>query len=122
MKEESLKIETLPNQRDLAAVSATLNEHNADQGLVYDPRPLNIFLRDDRDNVIAGLIASTYWDWLRISKLAVSTSARDQGLGTKLIKAAEDEARTRGCTNVFVDTFSFQAINFYKSLDYEVFA
>ncbi|MBK9141676.1 MAG: GNAT family N-acetyltransferase [Candidatus Melainabacteria bacterium] len=122
MTRETLKIESLPNQMDLAAVSAMLNEHNADQGLVYDPRALNIFVRDERGNVIAGLIGSTYWDWLRISKLAVARSARDQGLGTRLLQAAEEEASKRGCSSVFVDTFSFQAINFYKSLGYKVFA
>ncbi len=34
---------------------------------------------------------------------------------------AEDETRERGAKNVYLDTFSFQAPNFYQKYGYQVF-
>ena len=36
--------------------------------------------------------------------------------------AAEDEARSQGCTGVFLSTFSFQARPFYERFGYEIIA
>jgi len=44
----------------------------------------------------------------------VSTEARGNGLGSQLIRAAEENARTCGCRHVLVDTISFQARPFYE--------
>lgn len=61
-----------------------------------------------------GLIADRKGDWLCISYLWVSTQARGKGLGSQLIRAAEENARTYGCRHALVDTISFQARPFYE--------
>jgi len=43
------------------------------------------------------------------------------GLGKELMKRAEVYALERGCTDAFLDTFSFQARSFYEKLGYRVF-
>ena len=49
-------------------------------------------------------------------------TARGQGLGTELLALFEGEARARGCTHVFVTSFTFQAPGFYERHGYrEIF-
>jgi GNAT superfamily N-acetyltransferase len=122
MSDSIIVLETIANQQDIAAVGAMLNDYNSEQGLVFNPQSLAVFIRNNESGrVIAGLKGSTHWEWLRIKLLAVHKSARNKGLGTQLLNAAEKEALQRGCKFAFVDTYSFQALPFYKKCGYEVF-
>jgi len=85
-----------------------------EQGLI-------VLVRTNDNQLIAGLNASTYWQWLNIRHLWVSKLFREQGIGRQIINLAEAEALNRGCHSSFVNTFSFQAQGFYKKLGYEVF-
>ncbi len=122
MTEGALTLETNANHSDIAAISQFLNDYNADQGLVYNPVPLSVFIRDQNGVVLAGLTGSTHWGWLRIKLLAVGKANRRAGLGGQLLAAAEKEAIERGCKFAFVDTFTFQAAPFYEKNGYERFA
>jgi GNAT superfamily N-acetyltransferase len=72
-------------------------------------------------NGLGGLEGHTYFGWLFIENLAVDESVRKSGWGTKLLEAAHDEARRRGCHHAWLDTFSFQALPFYEKLGYTIF-
>ncbi|ADO46331.1 GNAT family N-acetyltransferase [[Enterobacter] lignolyticus] len=75
---------------------------------------LAVYARDGQGKMTGGLIADRKGDWLCISYLWVSTQARGKGLGSQLIRAAEENARTYGCRHALVDTISFQARPFYE--------
>ena len=83
--------------------------------------PLCIVLRDESGETLGGLIGDTYYGWLSVSLMYVREDLRGQGYGEKLLLRAEEEARSRGVKNVFLDTFSFQAPDFYQKLGYRVF-
>jgi len=85
-----------------------------------DERPVKFVARDS-GAVVGGILGHTRWRWMYIAKLWVDESARGQGLGTRLMEAAEDLARSRGCTDVSLDTFDHQARPFYEKLGYELF-
>ena len=67
------------------------------------------------------MIAETYWDWLYVDLLWVKDKLRGRGFGHRLLTLAEDEARQRGAKNAYLDTFSFQAPDFYERHGYQVF-
>ena len=59
--------------------------------------------------------------WFYIDLLFVKEELRGRGYGHRLLEMAEAEARQRGATDVFLDTFSFQALEFYEQHGYRVF-
>jgi GNAT superfamily N-acetyltransferase len=84
-------------------------------------RQLAVFLRDADENLVGGLVGSTYWQWLYVDVFWIHESYRGGGSGTSLLAAAEQEAVRRGCQYAYLDTFSFQAPEFYQKLGYAVF-
>jgi GNAT superfamily N-acetyltransferase len=70
---------------------------------------------------IGGLWAQSRWGGFHIEMLVVPDRFRGQGIGTRLMYAAEAEARRRGCHHMWLDTYSFQARPFYEALGFEVF-
>jgi GNAT superfamily N-acetyltransferase len=98
-----------------------LRAYNVATAGKFDHRPLTVTIRE-RGKIVGGLAAETYWGWMFVSLLWVSDKHRGHGYGSKLMRTAEKEARSRGVRNVYVDTFSFQAPEFYKKLGYREFA
>lgn len=86
-----------------------------------DARPLAVLARDDRGQVRGGLLGTTHWGWLYTRWLWVEEAQRGQGWGTRLLRAAEAEARTRGCHGAYIDTFHPRARALYERLGYAVF-
>jgi GNAT superfamily N-acetyltransferase len=72
-------------------------------------------------SMVGGIIGETHWNWLFIHLMWIKEDARGRGFGHQLLAAAENEGRKRGATNAYLDTFSFQAPEFYKKHGYEVF-
>jgi GNAT superfamily N-acetyltransferase len=68
-----------------------------------------------------GLWGRSYYNWLFVDLLVVPDRLQGQGMGRALLGRAEAEARARGCTGVWLDTFSFQAPAFYPRHGYAVF-
>jgi GNAT superfamily N-acetyltransferase len=71
--------------------------------------------------VMGGIIGETHWNWLFINLLWIDETLRGQGYGHQLLQAAECEGRLRGATYAYLDTFSFQAPEFYQKHGYQVF-
>lgn len=76
--------------------------------------PLNLILKDVAGNMLGGILASTYWNWVEIDYFYIPEELRGKGLGSSLLKTVETIALQRGCTSCFLSTFDFQARVFYE--------
>lgn len=110
-------------EADQAAIFKGLLEYNLARLEDKNPQDLGIYLEDENGKKLAGLIGNTHGNWLTVKFLWVSEELRGQNIGSKILRQAEETAKERGCHSVFLDTFSFQAPEFYKKHGYqEVFA
>ena len=89
---------------------------------VAESEPLNLYVEDEHGEIMAGLVADTFGNWLEIEYLFVKEDLRGQGIGSQLLQRAESEAKMRNCRFAFVNTYQFQAPAFYQKHGYkEVF-
>lgn len=114
----SFQIESSPDPADVQRLWEGLNSYNREHVEDENHIRLAIFLRDEQGNLVGGLLGDTAWGWLYISALWISDRLRRQGIGQRLMAAAEAEAVRRGCRHAAVDTMDFQAPEFYKKLGY----
>lgn len=110
-----------PDHQETRQLAAGLSEHA--QSFVdkdgFDS--VAVFIRDD-GRIFGGVSGLLNWNWLQVSLLWVDNSLRGGGYGRQLMETIESLAREHGCQRAHVDTFSFQAREFYESLGYDVFA
>ena len=84
-----------------------------------ESEPLNLYVEDEKGDLLAGLVAEAFGNWLEIEYLFVEEELRGQGIGSKLLQQAENEAKNRNCRFAFVNTYQFQAPDFYLSHGYK---
>jgi GNAT superfamily N-acetyltransferase len=83
---------------------------------------LNFHIKDKSGFVIAGINSSMYcWGMLYIDVLVVDESYRSQQLGSRLLNKVESEAKAIGARLSHLDTFDWQAKDFYLKQGYEIF-
>lgn len=111
----------IPPRDQLESFFEILRSYNREHVGASGYKKLVVLLKDVDGVVKGGLEAHTYFNWMFVENLAVDESVRKGGWGSKLMEAAHQEARNRGCHHVWLDTFSFQALGFYEKLGYSVF-
>ena len=112
--------ESAPKPEDIRFLEDQLYAYNVEQTGVDDGRWLTVFVRDDSGRIVAGLHGWTWGGGAKVQTLWVRQDLRRHGYGTRLLAAAEAEARARGCHRIHLDTFAFQAPLFYQKHGYEV--
>lgn len=80
-----------------------------------------IIARGSNREIFGGLLGYTQRHWLFVSHLWVKERLRGMGIGSRLLKAAEDLALERQCDRVHLDTYDFQALDFYRTRGYTIF-
>ena len=96
-----------------------IRSYNRSKREAAESEPLNLYVEDDSGQVMAGLVAETFGNWLEIEYLFVKEDLRGQGIGSQLLQQAESEAKKRNCRFAFVNTYQFQAPAFYQKYGYK---
>lgn len=117
----TITIEETPPSDEVKLLYEGLREYNSSYVTDNQHRPLVVFLRDENNAIVGGLLGDTFWGWLHVSIFWIRADWRRRGLGRAMLTAAEQEAIKRGCKYAFLDTTSFQALPFYLKLGYTIF-
>ena len=80
---------------------------------------LTVRVCDDTGDLVGGISGWTWGDAAGMGMVWVRAEHRGAGEGRRLLAGFEAEARTRGCTHVFVTSFTFQAPGFYERHGYQ---
>jgi ribosomal protein S18 acetylase RimI-like enzyme/ADP-ribose pyrophosphatase YjhB (NUDIX family) len=80
-------------------------------GLSEDPISFEIF---DQNRFVGAIVVQIFWEQLHIKYLFVEKKYRGQGIATQLMEYALEFGKKRGCDFAFVETMSFQALEFYQ--------
>ena len=116
-----IRLENRESQKS-QVIGDLIRSYNRSKREVAESEPLNLYVEDDSGELMAGLVAETFGNWLEIEYLFVKEDLRRQGIGSQLLQQAESEAKKRNCRSVFVNTYQFQAPTFYQNHGYkEVF-
>lgn len=108
-----------PSQADKDAVTEGLVvEYERLMGQSRD-KEFSVFLKNESGEILGGIQAQFDSESVYLETLWVDQKLRNQGYGTKLINAAEQEAIKHGCVFSTLDTWDFQAEDFYLKNGYK---
>jgi GNAT superfamily N-acetyltransferase len=102
-------------------LSNELDAHNFEAVGRDDLRELTVRVDDDGE-LVAGASGWTWGTCAGLGMLWVDERVRREGWGGRVLAAAEDVARERGCRQLLVSSFTFQAPDFYRRHGYTEFA
>lgn len=117
----AIAINENPEKEEVDELIRCLVAYNDEKSTREEHRRLGGFVRENGE-LVGGISGYTTWNWLFVGHLWVAESKRGAGLGSRLLESIESAAIERDCTYAWLDTFSFQAPEFYRSHGYEEFA
>lgn len=119
--EETIRLTVDPDKDAVGRLATQLIAYNRSQVFQVAPRNLLFEVEDDAGELVAGLSGRLSYSWLFIDLFWVAETARGCGLGSQILRKAEEYAVQEGCHSAWLDTFSFQARGFYEKHGYAVF-
>jgi GNAT superfamily N-acetyltransferase len=85
---------------------------------IGDQLELTVQVRDAQGDLVGGLSGWTWGTCAGIGMFWIREDARRSGLGSRILAAAEGEAVSRGCAQMVLSSFTFQAPAFYRRHGY----
>jgi len=110
-----------PTEEQRQAILQPLIEYNDAQTGGSKSEPFALMVKDQNGEILGGLYGRMIFRWMFIELLSVPEQGRGQGIGSKLMAQAEALAKEKNCYGVWLDTFDFQAPEFYKKLGFSQF-
>jgi ribosomal protein S18 acetylase RimI-like enzyme len=96
-----------------------LYDHNRAATGYADGRGLGFEYLDEAGARVGAIAGHTWGGVAEIAQLWVEPAYRGHGMGLSLLDAALSEARERGCRQVFLLTYDFQAPGLYEKRGFE---
>lgn len=122
MSQPIIVVPDQPADADRKAIVDVLMAFNEKAGGPSRFQPLAILIQDPATGAtLGGLWGRTVYDWLFVELLVVPEQFRGDDLGSRILAQAEAVARDRGCIGAWLDTYAFQAPEFYRKQGYTAF-
>ncbi len=120
-----IKFESVNSKQLDKEIITMLHEFNKNHNEWFKNRTNRIknksFFAFDGDRLIGGAVGCIKYNWYYLDFLFVEKEYRKQKIGSQLLGLIEDYAKKNNLTGVRMETWDFQALDFYKSNGYEVF-
>jgi GNAT superfamily N-acetyltransferase len=122
MIEPTIIIDEHPDPALRESILRPLRDYNESKVGPSTSELVAILLRHpESGEIIGGLWGRSVRDWLFVDLLFVPEELRARGLGSSIMKKAEEVATKRGCAGVWLHSGTFQASDFYEKLGYQSF-
>ena len=112
-----MRLETEPDRSLRQKILDPLVAHNESAGGPGRFAPLAVTVRGPDGEVVGGLWGYSHYEFLFVELLALGP-AKGRGLGRHVMQLAEAEARRRGLLGIWLDTWTFQAPDFYPKFGF----
>lgn len=103
------------SEADSSYLHEKLREYNA--RYMHESGDFNFHI-EDKGRIIGGIVAGGLGDTLEVEFLYVEGQYRGKGIGRRLLAHVEALARQNGLKRILLNTYSFQAPEFYRKLGY----
>ena len=120
MNTKHVTTRSTPTSEERKFLEDRLYEHNCARTGQEDGQLFAFFVRDELQEIMAGISGWTWAGACEIQDLWVHPTLRGQGWGERLLKSAEQEAQLHGCKVILLSSYSFQAPAFYQKHGYEL--
>src|SRR3954447_18496807 len=117
---QRLTIESDPDPDHVRLLEDSLDAFNLQTTGIADGELLAISLRGPDGEVVGGAYGWTWGGTCHVRYLFVPAGMRNQGHGSRMMRAIERAAAARGCGQVVLETHDFQAPAFYSKLGFVV--
>jgi GNAT superfamily N-acetyltransferase len=118
----SVFVTDAPEADAVALISDGLDAFNVLETGTDDRRALAVLASDpETGRVLGGLTGRTSLGLWFVEVVYLPPELRGAGVGSEILRLAEDEARRRGCRAGVLYTISFQAPDFYRRHGWRVF-
>ena len=104
-------------QRELNDRLVRFNRLHAD----WRPETFCVVVRDEKRTLKGGAAGVVNMGLVYVHALWLDDELRGKGVGRRVMLALEEEARRRGASRAALDTYDFQARDFYEHLGYRVY-
>jgi len=113
-----LVAEDSPDPADLALLEDQVAAAAIAAAGLGDDQEFGIFIRDD-GRIVAGISGIVWAGCCELQAMWVDPTLRGRGLARRLMTAAENKARQRGCTLVQFRAYDLLAPGLYERLGYQ---
>lgn len=114
------RIDPNPTEAEIASVEEQIDLFNVARTGIPFGGPVAAVWRDGSGAAVAGVTGYVWGECCHVQFLWVREDHRGRGVGSRLLAFAEEEAARRGCRQVVLETYTFQAPELYRRAGYEV--